>query len=40
MRNSAAHLDVDFTKSQAQEAIEFIKVLIKRANEQNDKKAT
>jgi hypothetical protein len=40
MRNSAAHLDVDFTKAQAEEAIIFIKGLIKRANEQNDKKAT
>lgn len=30
MRNSAAHLDVDFTKTQAGEAISFIKELIRK----------
>jgi HEPN domain-containing protein len=30
MRNSAAHLDIDYTKQQADEAIIFIKELIKR----------
>lgn len=40
MRNSAAHLDVNYTKAQSEEAIVFIKELIKRANEQNNKKAS
>jgi uncharacterized membrane protein len=35
MRNSAAHLDVDFTKSQATEAISFIKELIRRTAQAN-----
>lgn len=33
MRNSAAHLDIDFTKQQAGDTLEFIKVLIINANE-------
>jgi HEPN domain-containing protein len=38
MRNSAAHLEVEFTKTQAEEAIIFIKELIKRTA--NNKNAT
>ena len=37
MRNSAAHLNVDFTKQQAKQAIDFIRELIKRtSNEQTN----
>lgn len=40
MRNSAAHLDVNFTKAQAEEAISFLKELINRTNIQYDNDAT
>ena len=36
MRNSAAHLDVDFTKAQAGEAISFIKELIRKTSNQSN----
>lgn len=40
MRNSVAHLDVDFARTQAQEAISFIKELIKKASDNNSENAT
>lgn len=40
MRNSAAHLDVEFTKSQANEAINFLKDLINKTSDQFENDAT
>jgi uncharacterized membrane protein len=39
MRNSAAHLDVNFTKAQASEAISFMRDLIKRTSTQPNNSA-
>lgn len=39
MRNSAAHLDVEFTKAQAGEAIDFIKELIRKTSTDDNNSA-